>query len=66
MIDLTTYFHSSLAKMEEKMKIHDVSTNLGKNPLLTLLLHVSLSRNAPSLSLKIGKISKRMNGCFRK
>jgi len=33
--------------MEEKMKIHDkihdVSTNLGKNPLLTLLLHMSLS-----------------------
>jgi len=40
--------------MEEKMKIHDkihdFSTNLGKNPLLTLLLHVSLSRNALSLS----------------
>jgi len=32
-------------------KIHDVLTNLGKNPLLTLLLHVSLSRNSPSLSL---------------
>jgi len=32
-------------------KIHDDSTNLGKNPLLTLLLHVSLSRNALSLSL---------------
>ncbi|AES80116.1 hypothetical protein MTR_7g076780 [Medicago truncatula] len=35
--------------MEENMKIHDkihnFSTNLGKNPLLTLLLHVSLSRN---------------------
>jgi len=48
--------------MEQKMKIHDkihdVSTNLEKNPLLTLLLHVSLSRNA--LSLKIGKIAKRM------
>ena len=40
--------------MEEKMKIHDkihdLTTNLGKNPLLTLLLHVSLSRNALSLS----------------
>jgi len=50
MIDLSTYFHGILAKMKEKMKIHnkihDVSTNLGKNPL--------------SLSLKIGKISKRM------
>jgi len=31
-------------------KIHDLTTNLGKNPLLTLLLHVSLSRNALSLS----------------
>jgi len=36
--------------MEEKMKIHDFSTNPGRNPLLTLLLHVSLSRNALSLS----------------
>jgi len=55
MVDLATYFHSSLAKMEENMKIHDkthdFSTNLGKNALLTLLLHVSLSRNAPLLSL---------------
>jgi len=54
MVDLATYFHSSLAKMEEKMKIHDkihdVSTNLGNNLLLTLLLFVSLSRNALSLS----------------
>jgi len=45
--------------MEEKMKIHDkihdFSTNLGKNPLLTFFLHVSLSRNALSLSLKIEK-----------
>ena len=63
MIDLATYFHSSLAKMDEKMKIydkiHDFSTNLGKNPHLTLLLHVVLSRNALSL-LKIGKTTKRM------
>jgi hypothetical protein len=48
--------------MEEKMKIHDkihdVSTNLGKNPLLTLLLHVSLSRNVLSLS-KNQKNSKK-------
>jgi len=52
--------------MEEKMKIHgkihDVSTNLGKNPLLTLLLHVFLSRNA--ISLKIGKMSKEMKKNF--
>ena len=65
-IDLATYVHSSLAKMEEKMKIHgkihDVSTNLGKNPLLTLLLHVFLSRNA--ISLKIGKMSKEMKKNF--
>ena len=47
--------------MEENMKIHDFSTNLGRNPLLTLLLHVSLSRIALSLSLKIKKISKTMN-----
>ena len=39
-------------------KIHDVSTNLGKNPLLTLLLCVSLSRNAFSLS-KNWKNSKK-------
>jgi hypothetical protein len=49
--------------MEEKMKIHDkihdFSTNLGKNPLLRLLLHVSLS-------LKIGKISKTMNRFLKK
>jgi len=48
--------------MEEKMKIrdkiHDSSTNLGKNPLLTLLLHVVLFRNAPSLS-KNQKNSKK-------
>jgi len=39
--------------MEEKMKIHDkihdVSTNLGKNLLLTLLLHVSLSKNRKNI-----------------
>jgi len=48
--------------MEEKMKIHDkihdVSTNLGKNLLLTLLLHVSLSRNALSLSKNRKNIKK--------
>jgi len=44
--------------MEENMKIHDFSTNLGKNPLLTLSLHVSLSRNALSLFLKIRKYLK--------
>jgi len=48
--------------MEEKMKIndkiHDFSTNLGKNPLLTLLLHVVLSRNVLSLS-KNRKNSKK-------
>jgi len=30
-------------------KIHDVSTNLGKNLLLTLLLHVSLSKNRKNI-----------------
>jgi len=39
-------------------KIHDVSTNLGKNLLLTLLLHVSLSRNALSLSKNRKNIKK--------
>ena len=46
MIDLSTYFHGILAKMKEKMKIHnkihDVSTNLGKNPL-------SLSKNRKNI-----------------
>jgi len=43
------------------MKIHDVSTNLGKNPLLTLLLHVSLSRNVPSLSLSKSRKNIKKN-----
>jgi len=47
--------------MEENMKIHDVSTNLGKNPLLTLLLHVSLSRNVPSLSLSKSRKNIKKN-----
>jgi len=45
--------------MEEKMKIHDFSTNPGRNPLLTLLLHVSLSRNALSLSKNRKKCQKQ-------
>ena len=65
MIDLATYFHSSIAKVEEKMKIHDkiqdFSTNLGKNPLLTLLLHVSLSKNVLSL-YKSEKYQKQRMG----
>jgi len=44
--------------MKIRDKIHDSSTNLGKNPLLTLLLHVVLFRNAPSLS-KNQKNSKK-------
>jgi len=47
-------------------KIHDFSTNLGKNPLLTLLFHVVLSINSLSLSLKIGKIAKRMKKILQK
>ena len=52
----------ALQKIEERWrfhaKIHDVSTNLGKNLLLTPLLCVSLTRNA-ILSLKPEKWIKQ-------
>jgi len=48
--------------MEERWrfhaKIHDISTNLGKNILLTPLLCVSLTRNVIFLSLKTRKCNK--------
>jgi len=52
--------------MEEKMKIHDVSTNVEKNPLLTILLHVSLSRNALSLSKNRKNIKKNEEEYLKK
>jgi len=45
-VDVATYVYDSLAKDGGKMKIHDISKNLGKNLLITPLLCISLTRNA--------------------